>query len=185
MAGHMQASIRVLLRTVSFTPHWISRSGSLMRDSEESQWNYITHDSMHAQHQHDLPLIVAVSNDKSMLMFMTWHKEKWSSYLFIKRDVNKKHKRAPLYWSIMYITLQPMILMHTVQLLIMVYNLFKGKDHPKIKILSSFTHPNTNDESDSRKSHEGGEIYLFFLMWTIPLTSLWCFYNFSVKLIYW
>lgn len=107
MTGHMQAGIRVLLHTVSFTPHWISRSGSLMRDSEESQWNYITHDSMHR----------------------TRHTKRiWSSYLFIKRDVKQKHMKATLYRSIMYITLQPMKLMHTAYLLIMAYNWFKGKD---------------------------------------------------------
>lgn len=128
MTGRMQTSIHVLLRTVSFTPHRISWSGSLMRDSEEKLHYPWVHAS--AWTKADL---------KHADVLDTAQEERWSSYLFIKREDNQKHTRATLYWSIMYITLQPMILQHTVHLLIKVYHLLKGIVHRKMKTLPSFT----------------------------------------------
>lgn len=105
---HDETHAHVLLRTVSFTRYWISRSGSLMRDSEESQWNYITHDSMHGTRSTS----AWSSTDccMSVLMFMMRHTKRNGVHISSLRGTIKK---ATLYRSIMYITLQPMELMHT------------------------------------------------------------------------
>ncbi len=81
MTGRMQTSIRVLLRTVSFTPHRISRSGSLTRDSEEK----LHYPWVHAS-------AWTTADLKHANVYDAAQEERWSSYLFIEGCQTKTHE---------------------------------------------------------------------------------------------